>query len=538
MEFVNRHWTQIRVQLEGMTAAAKIAIGMSLTVLLLVGFLAVLYAGTSDMRPLSGFAAGRSDEVIQTLQTAGVEAELRGSTVWVPASDTEDALALLATGDLMSGDTYAAFKEMVASPWQTNAQSDREYLKAVMKLVTRIAQRIEGVRSAQVVIDPPREQGFGRTFVRPTGTVTVAMRSGPVPRQLQLTMARLVAGAVAEMRPQDVTVIDANTGRSFRVPDEDDALPTDVLELVRSHERQVQEKIHTLMSYIPGVVAAVQVHVDNTHQEHVEAVEYGKAQVRREHTIDREQRDYSRAGNAGVRPNTEMSIAGGADIRGTEVLAESDTEFHAGKPVQKSTKVLRGHNVERINATINVPRTHFVNIWTAENPDASEPPTADALAPVIEQELANIREQVSPQVASAEPGRVVAKMVYDANSMGLNIATAGGGIGALADSPWASRAGLGLLGVAALAMMFFMVKRATQEEELPDVRELAGIPEELPTDEEILGEAAADTGDLDGIELGEGEIRSQRMATQISDLITANPQEVGALLGKWVARDA
>ena len=538
MDLLGRHWSQIRQQLETMGTAAKVAIGMSLVVLALVGFLAVLYAGTSDHRALSQFAAGRSDEILAALEGAGIAGELRGSTVWVPEADFESALALLAQDELMAGDTYAAFREMVSSPWQTNAQSDREYRKAVMRMVTRIAGRIEGVRSAEVVIDPPRDQGFGKTFVRPTGTVTVRMRQGAVPRPLQLTMARLVAGAMAEMTPQDVTVIDANTGRSFRVPDEDEALPTDVLELVQSHERKVERKIRDLLGYIPGVVVAVQVAVDNTHQEHVESVEYGKGDVKREHTIDREQRDFSDAGNAGVRPNTEMSITGGSQIAGSETLAESDTEFHAGKPVQKSVKVLRGHGVRRINATINVPRTHFVNMWHANNPDEEGGPDAAALQPLIEAELASIREQVGPQVAALEPGSVVAKMVYDAQSMGLPLATAGGGVSTLIGSPWAGRAGLGALAFGALAIMLLMVKRATQAEELPDIRELAGIPDDLPSDDELIGEAVGAEGELEGFEVDDAEVKSQRMAAQISDLITANPQEVGALLGKWVARDA
>ena len=105
------------------------------------------------------------------------------------------------------------------------------------------------------------------------------------------------------------------------------------------------------------------------------------------------------------------------------------------------------------------------------------------------------------------------------------------------NSDWLRPAIVLLLGLISVALMLAMVKKATSREELPSVEELAGCPRTLPSEDELVGEAGEHESSMAGMEVDEDELASRRIADQISELIKANPDEAGALLGRWVRTD-
>lgn len=546
MDFVNQYWAYIRANLEGLSASTKLLIGSLLVILLLVGFLGMLYAGKAEMQPLSGFAEGRTEQIVAKLNSAGIETKLDGGQVFVGNSDFERAIAMLAQGQLLSGDAYQAFEDMVASPWMSNAQNDSAYLKAMMKLVSGFATQIDGVKSASVILSPAQQTGFGQTHKRPSGSILATMKGGrPIPKATQIALADLVSSALAEMTPQDVTIIDGATGKSYAVPGEDDMVPTDMLELVQAIQKLHRQRIMGLLGYIQGVNVAVNVSVDPTVREQVKATTYQDSQpIKRTTESEHESRNFSDSGNAGVRPNTEMSITTGPDEVSSETETQTDTEFMPMLPSSESVKQVAGHRPERVNVTINVPRSYFVSIFKANNPDKQDPPTDTDLQTIIDDELKNITEQVQPQIATRidgqeVPGTVVAKMVYDPAFFAGGVVQAGaaGGVVGVMGSPWIKQAGVGALALGAVALMLMLVRKATREEALPTVEELAGVPEALPTDDELIGEAQDVESTMEGLEVSDDELKSRKVAEQISDLIKSNPGEAGSLLGKWVDYD-
>ena len=550
MEFVNRQLAVIRERLEGVPLATKMLVGALAVIAGLVAMLSVLYAGQSTMQPLSQFASGRTDEVVMKLASAGLETEVRGAQVYVKANDFEGALALLAQDAMLDKNAAGAFSGVVSSPWMTNAQNDREFLKAMMAYVGRVASKMNGVKSAEVIIVPARRTTFGSSHQRPSGSVTVEMKSGGgIPKPTQKALADLVASSIADLRPEDVRVIDANTGRSYQIAGQDDMLPTDLLELVHSFEGSHKQRIHELLGHIPGVVVAVNVAVDTTHREEVKSLSYLDSQpLLRERSDESERRRQPPSGPAGVRPNTQMSIDSGGGVLEIETESTTETEFMPMVPTEESVRRVAGHALERVNVSINVPRSWFVSVYRSSRPpatgEAPEPPGDAELQPIIERELGRIREQVQPQIATRVggvevPGTVVAKMVYDAQS--FDALTAGGGAAGAAveaiGSAWAGSGPVIAMALAAVGLMLFLVKRATREEDLPSVEELAGIPEDLGLDGSLIADAAGADTALEGHEISEEELRSRRIAEQIGDLILSNPDDAGNLLGRWVEAD-
>ncbi|MFA9478645.1 hypothetical protein ACERK3_10090 [Phycisphaerales bacterium AB-hyl4] len=540
MEFFKRYWAQTRVYLEGLTFAEKALVGALVVVLLMAGGWLLSWAGSPQMVPISAFAGVQNEEVISRLQGYRIEARREGGQVLVPSDKYEEALMLLAQHDLMSADTSQAFNELIErqSPWQTDRQNQQAYLLAKQRVLAQIVSKMRGVQRADVILSEPQNQGFGRTHERPSASVSVWMRgSNRVDDAMVDSIARLVAGSVAEMRPQNVSITDANHGRTRTVRDADDMLPTDTLELVHKLEEYHRQKIDGVLGYIRGVIVAVNVQVDPIARMVQEEFNYEDNEPLESEEIEEMiSRDMARGGEPGARSNTGLNIAGSDGTERTEEHTRTRTTFREKPMVLRSQSTRAGHQVQRINVSINVPRRYFVNIYKANNPDA-DPPDDATLQEMMEDHLQRIQSQVEPLMMAELEGVVRAHMIPDDSLMPTTAGMqATGGLEGLLVGGWARPVGVTLLALMALGLMLMMVRKATQDDALPSVEELAGVPPELPVDEEFIGEVDSGDAGLAGVEVNEDDMNSRRIAEQISEMIKGNPNEAGTLIGRWVRR--
>ncbi|MEX0887711.1 MAG: hypothetical protein WD009_14870 [Phycisphaeraceae bacterium] len=535
MEFLNRYWAQIRIYLEGLSRAERWLVISLVAVMLLAGSWLVFWASQPDWAPISGFAQGRSEDIEMRLAGYGIETRREGGQLYVPHGDHERAISRLVQDDLLSADTAAAFNDLIErqSPWQTDRQSERAYLIAKQRVLGQIIAKMRGVERADVLISMPQDRGFGRTHVQPSASVTVWQRGGRrVDDAMVDSIARLVAGSVAEMTPPDVSVTDGNHGRTRTVADSDDILPTETLELVQQLEAYHRDKILGVLGYIRDVIVAVNVRVDPVNRTVEEAYDYEEREpLEREEieTITRE--DVRQGGEPGPQSNVGLDIAGGGAEGMREQIERQTTAFRDKPLILRSHSTRAGHQVEQINVTVNVPRGYFVELFKAGNPDADAPTDAD-LQPLMDAHLERIRAQVEPLIVAEADGQVQAHMIPDSS---VHAATATGpdvGVGVMMVTQWAAPAGVGLLAVVSLALMLLMVRKATQKPELPGVEELSGYTP-AANEDELVDEADAP---MAGVELDEREVASRRVAEQISDMVKANPGEAGQLLSRWMRR--
>ncbi|MFW6058571.1 MAG: hypothetical protein ACODAQ_00230 [Phycisphaeraceae bacterium] len=541
MEFLKRYWTQIRAQLEGLSVSQKWAISVTLVLGLLLAGLAVMVAGRPELVAISSAASGQSEQILSRLRSRGINVEQQAGQIMVPAGQEERAYAALAEGDLLSADTSRAFRDLIErqSPWQTDKQSEQAYLLAKQRVLSQIIGKMRGVRSASVLVSMPRNEGFGRSHVEPSASVTVWMDgSSRVSDDMVESVAHLVAGAVAEMPPTAVSVTDGNHGRTRTINDEDELLPSEMLEFVQVQEQRYERKINGMLGYIPGVMVAVNVRVDDIARAQETIYDYRDTQPleseEAEQTTRRETRD---GGEPGARTNTGMNITGGNGDTTTEEMTRERTEF-APHPLTSERHVSRvGRNVQQINVSINVPRRFFVQIYKANNPDAEDEPTDADLQPIVEQHLERIEGQVEPIVQAESQSMVRADMVPDESLMpAVPGGAPAGRAGATLVADWIQPVSIGFLALVSLVLMLSMVRKATRKEDLPSAEELAGVPATLEADDELLGDVDDSDAALAGVELNEDELQSRRIAEQLNDMVKDNPTEAGQLLSRWVQK--
>jgi len=542
MDFVKKQWAQVRVGLDGLSYAHKALIAALLTIVVLTGWLLISWAAEPERVPITGYSSERVEEVAARLKASGIDVQSEGGRVTVPADQQLDAIARLAEDNLLRDDPAGPLVDLIKNQrmWSTKDQNARAYLIATQQTVGQIASRIDGVRSADVVISVPERRGFGRTYQRPSASVTVRMQGNRrVDSKLTEALAGLVSSAVAELTPQDVVVVDAQ-GKQHRVGDPEDELPTHHLELVRSQERYHQQKIEQAVA-IPGAIVAVKIITDPMREATQTVTEFGEDQpIQDSETESSETREFRDRAEAGVRPNVGVDLDTDAGPAVEDITERRRETFM--DPVEKLRRIeqITGHTIKQINVTINVPRGHFVRVFKARQPEAKDPDD-NALQPLVDERLTEIEKRVKPLLiadAGGNAGIVHASMFYDDVGEPAAAATAPGSLrlmGVDVGSP--AVLATGVLALAAVGCMFYLVRRATRQEDLPSIEELAGVPPSLPTDDELIGEAEQMETSLAGVELDEDELRARKVAEQIGEMVLADPEEAGALLGKWVNMD-
>lgn len=165
--------------------------------------MALLYAG------LEGPQAG---QVIAALDQRGLRYEVRGDAIHVEAG-VRDAtrMALAAQGlPANSGQGYELLDGL--SGFGTTSQMfDAAYWRAKEGELARTIVSSPLVQAARVHIAHGATQPFRRDR-RLSASVTVTPTGGPLPPQQAQALRFLVASAVAGLAPEDVAVIDAQTG--------------------------------------------------------------------------------------------------------------------------------------------------------------------------------------------------------------------------------------------------------------------------------------------------------------------------------------
>lgn len=561
MDFVKRWLTQIQAQLQDLTLSQKMLIATLVIVIPMMLLLIFQWAATPEMVPVldQSLDRARQSRITAILEGQGISYKLVGDRIMVPREKQLMALATAQMQNLLPEDTSTGFDKLVVENqnwWNSNEQNRTLYNIAKQKVLAAVLTAYPWVHDATVIISPPQETGFGATHQRPTASVNIVLDRGKLDQKRVDAIAGLVSGAVAEMRPEDVNIIDAVNGRQWKVRPEGQIFAGDYLEQVQIQEAKYREKIQRALGYIPNVIVAVNVEVDMTRRQ-INSRSYDKdasvSLVTKEHSLTEQTTEGAAGGEPGVRPNTGQANAGAAISAASprqSSTEESDTEFDAFAGEKTEVSANPGGMPTQINATVNIPRSYFVTLFqqgkapaAAGDGEAAAPPapTDEALSPTIEAALPRIKKQIETLVVTGKnPGQVVVDVYPDAGApFGAPGAAQPAGFAGslLAGGSMAKTISLGTLVLVALGAMFMLLRSATKKPPRPSVQELAGVPPKvLDADLEFVGQAEEMDPAMTGLELDEAEIRHRKLTEQIGDMVKANPAEVASLINRWATK--
>jgi flagellar biosynthesis/type III secretory pathway M-ring protein FliF/YscJ len=527
-------------------------------------------------------ASASDQQQFQTLLAAnGFTTEMQAGRLMVRPSDVMPARSVVAEAGILPDDKSILFRNILLNQSWTNTreQNDKLYNEALQNELELTIQGFKGVASADVFLDVPEPKGLGQAVRRPTAAASVAMKTGePVPQATVDAIASLIAGSRAGLTLDMVRVIDGATGQQRRARSDEDALSTSYLEHAALVERQTQQKMMDLLSYIPGVVVAVTAQVDVTKvtSQTNSNLPVGQGTVslpRKEETTE----DVSTEGGG-----TRADVPGVQSNQAADITQVSTTTNQGGKTQNTTSKVESEHHVgsktetvvdprgfpTMVAVSVNVPRGFVARLvkasaasagGAASAGDAKEPTEQEVLdafdkkvKPAIEasikpqvraltmQGMKNVKPEAVDALVDQSVGVALIPMDFlapepqAAGILGtITAATGGGGAGGgLLDKVF-----LGVLSLVAMGMMFALVKKSGKKVEVPTAEELVGLPPAIDGGSDIVGEAEESESAMMGIEVGDETMESQKMLEQINTMVGQSPDNVARLLNRWIERE-
>jgi flagellar biosynthesis/type III secretory pathway M-ring protein FliF/YscJ len=547
----------VQTRIASLDTTAKLLVGSLVIVLAMALFLVAQYAGATDMTPLAINASAQADAT-RFLRERGIQFREEAGRILVPSESHSTIISALGESNVGGGDAID-FNALVAldTPFDTARQSDQRKLIALQNVLARTIAGFKGVKSATVVVSARPAPGMQGAAVQ-SASVSVQMKSGEALTQAQVdAIASLVAGSQAGLKPENVAITDGEGPRKPRAGR--DRMAAENLEQQQKIADSVEERIHGLLSNIPGVLISVNPQVvTKTVQETQTSFSEAVTAPASESRVETSSRSAPPAAAPGVRSNTGMDLA---DARGgTSTTSEKQqSEFVTRIPqTQRSEFDPTGYAV-KIDVGIALPWSYFRRVHEhrtggpksaeegAEGAAAAAPPDEAALAKIRDEEVERIRKLVETQIQTdaiegSKRGTVEVTWFYDFDG-GPVQAGVGGGAAAVIDAiaPSGGAGGLvktialGSLAVLSLGMMLMMVRKAAEKPDLPSASELAGVPPTLEVDEaDLVGEADESAPALEGMELDDDSLRREQMLQQLNELVKRDSVEAASLLRRWM----
>ena len=230
---------QVLGQLKGMVTGLSVKqrlllAGAALVTAATIAFF-VNWIGKPEYKPLyTNMEQADAQTLASSLAAKNIDAQLSpdGKTVSVPADKLDSArMELAAHGMPHSG--RLGFELFDKMNWgETEFDEKVNYQRALEGELERTIQTLNGVESARVHLVMPSDSLFVDRQREAKASVILNMKSGQITPELQLSLARLVSGAVDTLRPENVTIVDANNNMPSNLPKHDPLSPEGDMEKV------------------------------------------------------------------------------------------------------------------------------------------------------------------------------------------------------------------------------------------------------------------------------------------------------------------
>ena len=190
--------------------------GSGASALLLIAF--VWMIGAPDNKPLyTGLDTDDAQNLAAQLDAQGIphQTSADGKTISVPANKLDAARMQTASqGGPHSG--RMGFELFDKMSWgQTEFDEKVEYQRALEGELERSIQTLADVERARVHLVMPTQSVFLDQQRGAKASVVLKLRRGTLSKPAVLAIARLVSGAVDNLRPEDVSIVDADNDRSL-----------------------------------------------------------------------------------------------------------------------------------------------------------------------------------------------------------------------------------------------------------------------------------------------------------------------------------
>lgn len=391
MDFINKAWTQIVDVFKGLTPGTRIAAGL-LAVGIVVGlfYLFQFQSAGSNEYLLGGrsFVAEELTRAEAAFAKAGLSQwEVEGGRIRVPHGKKALYLAALGENNALPADFFKYLDEAAASdnPFSSSKSLDFKRSNAKQKELALIISRMRGIASATVQYDEAVKGGpRGEKFK--TAMVAVTPLSGELDDNQAKAIRTIVASAYAGLDKGSISITDTESGHTFGGMGPDgksgDAESPYVLQKNR-FEHDWKQKISDQLKYIKNAIVNVNVELSPELQTTTQEVKLDTKPLAVE-SSESSKETTTKGGGSGGRPGAVPNIVQGNQSReltqeavaeSTSTESESKTKNQAGHIVTSSIRP--GLVPTKVTTSIQIPASHFIDIWRKQNPVVAGQPAKD-----------------------------------------------------------------------------------------------------------------------------------------------------------------
>jgi flagellar M-ring protein FliF len=211
MDRAKLYWAGLRPQ-----QRVYLGIGLAVTIAAVAFFVRMI--ATPDYKPLaSGLEAADVQTIVAQLAAKQIPYLVGpdGTSVSVPADKIDAARLEVASHDSPHSGRIG-FEIFDKVSWgQTEFDEKVNYQRALEGELERTIQTMSSVKSARVHLVMATDSVFVDRERGAKASVTLRLRRGSLSRDDISAISRLVAGAVDELKPTDVVIVDADSNRSL-----------------------------------------------------------------------------------------------------------------------------------------------------------------------------------------------------------------------------------------------------------------------------------------------------------------------------------
>ncbi|QMV17526.1 flagellar M-ring protein FliF [Granulicella sp. 5B5] len=351
LEMLNR----VKVFWAGRTPRQRIYLGVALGIALAALALFAQMMTNPDYKLLmSGLDPADAQVIASELAQKKIpyKTSTDGSSISVPAAQLDAARLEVASHDATHSGRIG-FEIFDKVSWgQTEFDEKVNYQRALEGELERTIQTMKGVKSARVHIVMATDSVFMDRERGAKASVALQLRRGTLSREQDNAIARLVAGAVDELKPADVTIVDADSNRPLTTRDDDSGTGNEQLE-----KRLTQHLVETLAPVVgqDHLRATVNVEYDNSTSE--ESQEKYDPNVSVPLNVQRSEQSSNGAAAIGGVPGTTSNVPGAkASVPPAVAPGQSSKSEEDSYGVNRTTRhtVEPAGRIRRITAAVVV----------------------------------------------------------------------------------------------------------------------------------------------------------------------------------------
>ncbi|MBN2579316.1 MAG: hypothetical protein JXB10_10025 [Pirellulales bacterium] len=419
MDFLNKAYAQVADLFRSMTPGARITVVLlSAVVVISLAYLFTHPIGGPEADLMHGVPI--SADQLPAMEAAFHKAklsgyEIRGTQIFVPRGQEAAYMGALADDNALPANFSSALQQALidTSPFESPQETEKRFKIALQETLGRGISAMQGIQRAYVLYDSDITPGLNRKKIVTASVFVTPVGSDVLSGERVASIKQCVASSIACMKPENVTVVDQKSGRSWYGNPENGGSAEDNLyyKLKQKHETDLKAKVLSALGFLPSLTVETSVVLDSKKSSRIREVKNDpKALAIRESEQNssslRESGAAETAGPVGLRsqqPNTPVALGAGGGPKEEEKESKRETVSIAGG--QETESEIAGLTPKLAKVSVGVPISYFKKVWQETNPEKGKDgkgPDAAALDQIRNEVFTKIKKIVAGILPPAE----------------------------------------------------------------------------------------------------------------------------------------